>query len=100
MSTFVNRTAHLAQFIVSKGELVIARLSGVAPDTRPPSEPPRRPGSIRLAPDAGPARTGEVYSIHAIINGVTTEPVTTDSLDATFTLTAGEADGSYRLLLG
>ncbi|WP_028311677.1 hypothetical protein [Derxia gummosa] len=98
MSTFVNRTAHLAQFVVRRGEQVIARLSGVAPDTRPVSGPwPRQP-AIRLTPDTGAVSTGEVYSIHAIIDGITTEPVTTDRLDAVVTLTGCAGEG-YRLLL-
>lgn len=88
--TLLNRTPYPAQFIVGKGEQIVAQPRSVAPggQMRVPTHDLNTVTAIR--PET--PTSGTTYLIRAVINGVTTDAVQTTNANAVVTAVPARDD--------
>ncbi len=88
--TLSNGTRFPAAFVVHSGDELIAKVPGVAPN-----------GSLAV-PTGSPHEADTMYSVYAVINGVTTDMITTPNPSAHVRAVvddSGLADGHFRLIV-
>lgn len=93
--TFLNRTPYPAQFVVRKGEQIVAGLPSVAPggQIRVPSDGMDTVTDSTMSDliDEETLADGSPYFVSAIVNGVTTERVQTANANAVITVACDDS---------